>query len=1177
MKHILICALTLLPLPVLAQEDDKGWLTNWLEENLSGAGRQVVIDGFQGALSSQARIERLTIADDQGIWLALSDVKLDWNRAALLQGRIEVAHLTAAEIVLERLPQAEESGGLPTPEAAPFRLPDLPVSINIGDLGAARIVLGETVLGQSVIGTAQASLRLSGGSATAQLQLERLDDGPDGKVALEAGFTNMDRILRLNLTAEEAAGGIAATLAGLPGAPAVALTVKGEGPLEDFTADLTLASDGTPRLTGNVAVRATEGGGTGFSADLGGDLAPLFLPQYAAFFGNDIQLKALGSRDALGALRLDDLSLDTRALSVAGKLQLAADGLPQAFDLALSLGLDGQPVLLPLTGPETRVLGGDLALKFDAAQGDRWNLTGDLRGLSREGFDLAQVALEGQGSIRRQQGGASRAAVDGSLRFAAQGILPADPALAQALGPALAGSADFQWHDQADALSLPRLEVSGDGIALEGSAEVHGLSTGLTIATDLSARIADLSRASGLAGRPLGGAVTARINGSAAALSGQFDLNGDLTGTGLRMGIPEADRLLSGASTIAFSVRRDETGTNLRLLDVKAASLSASAKGKLSSRGSDITADLAFSDLSALGPRYRGGLTAEATLEGTVDNGRVILRGTGRNLGIGQPEADRVLAGTSALEVALQLDGSAIRIERATITNPQLSAETSGAVVNGAADLQLAARLANMALVVPEFPGPLTVEGRLRQQAGGYGLDVSMRGPGGIDLTAAGRLSGDLARAEGLQIRGTSQAALANAFISPRRVAGGLRFDLTVNGPLAVQSLSGNVALSDGRFAATELPFTLEGIGANARLSGGRASIDGRANLSSGGAVAVTGSLGLSAPFDADLRADLGNLTIRDARLFEARLSGGLTVNGPLTGGAVIGGRINILEANLRVPSTGLLGADVLEPLAHVGDSAEVRATRQRANADGAGSTPSGASARPFRLDVQIDAPNRLFLRGRGLDAEIGGSFRIGGTTTNLQPSGALELIRGRLDILGKRLTLTQADLTMEGDLMPDLDILASTRTDTVTASVRIAGPANQPQVTFESSPQLPQEEVLAQLLFGRDLTQLSAFQAAQLASAVATLAGRGGEGIISKLRKGVGLDDLDVQTGESGGTSVTAGKYLSRNLYTEVTVGDDGTSEIDLNLDLTDSITLRGSTGSDGQTGLGIFFEKDY
>lgn len=1176
MKHILICALTLLPLPVLAQEDDKGWLTNWLEENLSGAGRQVVIDGFQGALSSQARIERLTIADDQGIWLALSDVKLDWNRGALLQGRVEVAQLTAAEIVLERMPQAE-STGLPAPEAAPFRLPDLPVSIDIGDLGAKRIVLGEAVLGQPVIGAAQASLRLSDGDGDAKLRLERMDDGPAGKLALEASFSNDDSILRLNLDAEEAAGGIATTLAGLPGAPAVALTVKGEGPLKDFAADLTLASNGTPRLTGQVAVQATEGGSTGFSANLGGDLAPLFLPQYADFFGDDIQLKALGGRDVQGALRLDNFSLNTRALSIAGKLQLASDGLPQAFDLRMRLGLDGQPVLLPLTGPETRVSGGDLALQFDAEHGDHWHLTGDLRGFSRDGFDLAQVGLEGQGSIRRPQAGLRAAEADGSLQFVVRGIAPADPALAQAIGPTLSGSADFLWHDQSDALSLPRLEISGAGLALDGSAEVMGLSTGLTVTTDLTARVADLSRASSLANRSLGGTVTAHVRGSASALSGQFDLNGNLTGTGLRLGIPEADQLLAGASTIAFSVRRDETGTMLRAFDVQAGSLTASAEGKLSSRGSDIAADLDFADLSALGPRYRGSLTAKAAFSGMPGDGHVTLTGSGRNLGIGQPEADRVLAGTSAVDLALRLQGSTIRIARATISNPQLSAETSGAIVNGVADLQLAARLANMALVVPEFPGPLTIDGRLNQQAGGYGLDVAMRGPGGINLTAAGRLSSDLSRAEGLAIRGTSQAALANAFINPRRVAGELRFELTANGPLSPQGLSGSVTLTDGRFAAADLPFTLESISATTRLSGGRASIDGSGTLSSGGAVTIAGNLGLAAPFNADLRADLNNLTVRDATLFEARLNGGVTVTGPLTGGALIGGQIALLEAEVHVPSTGLSGAAVLAPLVHIGDSAAVQATRLRANADGSDGRGTVGAGRPFRLDLQIDAPNRLFLRGRGLDAELGGSFRIGGTTANIQPAGALKLIRGRLDILGERLTLTQADLTLEGNLIPKLDILASTQTRTVTASVRISGPADQPQVTFESVPQLPQEEVLAQLLFGRDLTQLSAFQAAQLASAVATLAGRGGEGIISKLRKGIGLDDLDVQTGENGGASVTAGKYLSRNLYTEVTVGDDGTSEIDLNLDLTDSITLRGSTGTDGETGLGVFFEKDY
>ena len=42
--------LAVLPLPALAQaQDDKGYLTTLLEDNLSGAGRQVLIDGFEGA------------------------------------------------------------------------------------------------------------------------------------------------------------------------------------------------------------------------------------------------------------------------------------------------------------------------------------------------------------------------------------------------------------------------------------------------------------------------------------------------------------------------------------------------------------------------------------------------------------------------------------------------------------------------------------------------------------------------------------------------------------------------------------------------------------------------------------------------------------------------------------------------------------------------------------------------------------------------------------------------------------------------------------------------------------------------------------------------------------------------------------------------------------------------
>ena len=113
-------------------------------------------------------------------------------------------------------------------------------------------------------------------------------------------------------------------------------------------------------------------------------------------------------------------------------------------------------------------------------------------------------------------------------------------------------------------------------------------------------------------------------------------------------------------------------------------------------------------------------------------------------------------------------------------------------------------------------------------------------------------------------------------------------------------------------------------------------------------------------------------------------------------------------------------------------------------------------------------------------------------------------------------------------------------------------------------------------LLFGRNLTEITPLQAVQLASAAATLAGRGG-GFVGSLRERLGVDDLDVTTDEDGNAALRVGAYLSDNLYTDVEVNSQGETRIDLNLDITESLTARGSVKSDGETSLGIFFERDY
>ena len=144
----LLAPLALLPLPAFAQEDDEGFLTDLIEDNLSATAREVDIQGFAGALSSRATIDLLTIADGEGVWLEATDLTLDWNRSALFGGRIEVQELSAGAINVIRPPIPDPQA--PTPEATPFSLPELPVSVDIGQLDVGRITLGEEVLGEEL-------------------------------------------------------------------------------------------------------------------------------------------------------------------------------------------------------------------------------------------------------------------------------------------------------------------------------------------------------------------------------------------------------------------------------------------------------------------------------------------------------------------------------------------------------------------------------------------------------------------------------------------------------------------------------------------------------------------------------------------------------------------------------------------------------------------------------------------------------------------------------------------------------------------------------------------------------------------------------------------------------------------------------------------------------------------
>ncbi|MEO0772467.1 MAG: translocation/assembly module TamB domain-containing protein [Pseudomonadota bacterium] len=1231
---------TAAPLP--AQEDDPSYIEGLIQDALSGTSRDVRVIGFSGALSSNAKMEQLTIADDDGVWLTLEDASLIWSRSALLRGRLEVEELTAGRIELTRIPESDPPPPAPEDaEAQPFSLPELPVSIELGELRADQVVLGEAILGEAATLSVLGRMSLIDGAADVDLAVERTDR--DDRLTLEAAFANATQDLKIDLNFEEAAGGLVSRAAKIPGEPALGLTVTGEAPLSDFTAMIALSSDGAERLGGTVGISAIALGdasvtGHRFTADLDGDLRPLLAADLHEFFGDTVALRLDGTTGSDGVV-LDQLDVQTGALTLSGDLALDPGGLPTRFALDGRISGDG-PVRLPTVSPPVMVDDATITAQFDADEGDAWSADIAVMGLDRDGLTVERAEVGGTGQITA----GATPSVSADMTFTTRGLDHRDPRLAVAIGDAPQGRVTLQWTDGVP-IDISRLDVRSDDVVLEAAGQIDGLADGFPIEGTAALSAGDLSRFAAIAMRPLSGAAELDVTGSGTPLSGAFDITLNAATRDLQVGEERLDPLLRGASALDVAARRDETGAYIEAFSLRNDAVTADISGQLNGQAGAGTLSARLTDLSLVEPKLSGpaqvasdvtwqangtldvkrltltALDADVEAQGTLNTGddRLPADGTlsleAQDIGRLADLLDRPLAGTVDLDVTgrgslrdLTVDGTIALLAEGLRTGvAQVDSITGGEVdldaqlaygdgipfvetlslitqnltasANASAQdapISIDTRLANLGLVAPGITGPASLSGTISpRDARGETVDVDLAfdGPSGVAATIIGQVQ-QLGQQLDLAIRGNAPLALANSFIAPNAITGPLTFDLRMAGAPDLSSLSGQASIRDARVAVPTANLAVTGLGGSVNLSGGQAVPDITGSLGNGGQFRVTGPVTLAAPFNANLNVVLSALGLRDPSLYETSVNGTVTVTGPLTGGARIGGAIALGRTELRVPSGGATAAGAPDGIRHIGEPSDVRRTRARA---GLIDTGRAGPRRGFPLDLTISAPSQIFVRGRGLDAELGGQVRLGGTTANVAASGVFELIRGRIDVLTKRLDLTEGLIDLRGALDPYLRFVAQTTSNEYTINIILEGLASEPNISFTSAPELPQEEVLAQLLFGRDFSDMSALQAAQLVSAVATLSGRGSGGLQGRLRDQLGLADFDVTTTDDGATQFSAGAYISDNIYSEIVADSEGNDEINLNIDLSPSLTVKGSAGNDGNTGVGIFFERDY
>ncbi|WP_062229468.1 translocation/assembly module TamB domain-containing protein [Aureimonas frigidaquae] len=644
---------------------------------------------------------------------------------------------------------------------------------------------------------------------------------------------------------------------------------------------------------------------------------------------------------------------------------------------------------------------------------------------------------------------------------------------------------------------------------------------------------------------------------------GTLDISGTVGDTlDLRLAMQNLPLALANAASPDLGAQGTLSGT-------------ANATGSLASPAASF--DVTGSNLSVAAARAAGAPAANLNAAGRYERETLNLRTARVDLAGGGNITATGSAGRQLnLDVTLSGVPAAIAAAAAPDIAPQGtirgSVQARGTLARPSVNYDLAVDALSLAQTREAGVGPLDVAARGAYAGTRVTLDGRLAGAG-LAFTANGAVNLAGTPAFDIQLNGNAPLALANRILAEggRSIQGEVLVNARVAGTAAAPNVTGTVSTSGARFVDTGINLAIDNINTTIALSGNRATISAfSASLASGGNIAVSGGIGLNAGFPADIVVTIRDGRYADGELFSTRLNADLTLRGPLLGAAVLGGTINAQEIAIVIPDqlpSSLAELDVR----HVNAPQAVYVQQRQIDPDGGATGTSGGG---IALDLTLNAPNRVFVRGRGLDLELGGTIRITGPASNLGIVGGFDLQRGRLQILSRRLDFERASLSFTGNLIPTVDFLAQSDTGQATVYVAVTGPAQDPSFTFTSSPALPQDEVLARLIFGQATSDLSPLQIAQLASAAASLAGVGGStGLLDSLRSQLGVDDIDIRTTADGQAAVGVGQYLNENTY----IGVDTTGRVSIDLDLGRDIKARGAVNANGGGEVGIFYEKEY
>ncbi|MCW2369917.1 translocation/assembly module TamB domain-containing protein [Sphingobium sp. B11D3D] len=493
---------------------------------------------------------------------------------------------------------------------------------------------------------------------------------------------------------------------------------------------------------------------------------------------------------------------------------------------------------------------------------------------------------------------------------------------------------------------------------------------------------------------------------------------------------------------------------------------------------------------------------------------------------------------------------------------------TSLAAVSEPVDIQFAGRL------IPQGGEANALIRRRGAAIGRMKVNLQPLGPGAGSWSTrllAAPLSG------GLRYNGPADVLFSLAALPDQSLKGPVGVAADFSGRVRSPQLTGVVRASNLTYENTSYGTRLTNMAVRGRFTNDRLEVESLTANAGNGTVSASGSVSLNSDqgFPIQLGIDMNNAQLARSDGLQARATGQIqVVNGP-NQPPTITGRLTLPETRYRIVFQGSAEVPTLTGVRR-------KPTLKRERISGA-PEPMKTIPSDWRLDLRVQADNQIYVSGMGLESEWAADLRVAGTSAAPQITGGVNLVRGTLGFAGRSFELQQGRITFSGPEMtnPQLRIVASGEVEDVTITITITGNAQDPQIAFTSTPSLPQDELMARILFGNSVGELSAIQAVQLAASLNSLrGGSGGLNPLGVLQSAGGIDRLrllgaDEETGR--GTSLAVGQYISNDVYVEIITDARGHTATQLEISLSKALSVLSSVSNFGGSGVNLRYRKDY